>query len=40
MYIWLTISSSCGSISLALELKGRDGGLSTIVAGLLVSRGH
>ena len=30
VYIWLTISSCYGSISLALELIGRDGGLSTL----------
>ena len=30
MYIWLTISSCCGSIPLALGLIGRDGGLSTL----------
>ena len=30
LYIWLTISSCHGSISLALGLIGRDGGLSTL----------
>ena len=30
MCIWPTISSCCGLIPLALGLKGRDGGLSTM----------
>ena len=30
LYIWLTISSYCGSIPLALGSIGRDGGLSTL----------
>ena len=30
LYIWLTISSSYGSIPLNLELIGKDGGLSTL----------
>ena len=30
MYIWLTISSCYGSFPLALGVKGRDGGLSTL----------
>ena len=32
VYIWLTISSCCGSIPLTLGLIGRDGGLSTLVS--------
>ena len=30
LYIWLTISSCYGSLPLALGLRGRDGGLSTL----------
>ena len=30
VYIWLTISSCCGSIPLTLGSIGRDGGLSTL----------
>ena len=33
VYIWLTISSYCGSIPLALGLIGRDGGLSALCHG-------
>ena len=33
LYIWLTILCCYGSIPLALELIGRDGGLSTLCHG-------
>ena len=36
VYIWLTISSCCGSIPLTLGLIGRDGSLSTLVLKLWV----
>ena len=41
VYMWVTISTCCGSIPLSLVLIERDCGLITlcIVAGFLVSRG-